>query len=123
MKYALFIFVLILSVVIYLNQTRREHMKSTCTRPVFGPQSETKFPEIYGPGMDGSLYGPGFKPQKSSTGYESVEDDGKFESSTATRNQAYVKIFNFANPGLQLAFPSAEGPPEPYLNDFSSFHR
>lgn len=124
MKYALFIFVLILLVVVLYNQSgKREHMKSTCTHQIFGPQSETKYPDVYGPAMDGTMHGPGFKPQQTSTGDEMIEDDGKFESSTATRNEAYVKIFNFSNPGLKLAFPSADGPPEPYLNDFSAFHR
>ena len=49
------------------------------------------------------------------------EDDGEFNSNTATRNAAYMNVFTF-KPYAKTNF-SATGPPEPYLSDFANFHR
>jgi hypothetical protein len=49
------------------------------------------------------------------------EDDGEFNSNTATRNAAYMNVFTF-KPYAKTNFP-VSGPPEPYLSDFANFHR
>jgi hypothetical protein len=49
------------------------------------------------------------------------EDDGEFNSSTATRNAAYMNVFTF-KPYAKTNFP-VSGPPEPYLSDFANFHK
>lgn len=114
MKYLVFLFVIALLILVFASQRKIEGMKSTCSRPVYGPQNESQFPE---------MYGPGFHPQTSKVTNRLMPDDGMFDSSTATQNGAYHKVFGFANDGLKLAFPTADGPPEPYLSDFSKFHR
>lgn len=114
MKYLVFFFVVGLLIIVFASQRKIEGMKSTCGRPVYGPQNESQFPE---------MYGPGFNPQTSKVDQRLLPDDGMFDSSTAPQNAAYHKVFGFANEGLKLAFPSADGPPEGYLADFSKFHR
>ena len=49
-------------------------------------------------------------------------DDGEFRSDTATQNAAYMNVFTY-QPFLSGEFPLPEGPPEPYLNDFSRIHQ
>jgi hypothetical protein len=49
------------------------------------------------------------------------EDDGEFNSNTATRNAAYMNVFTF-KPYAKTNFP-VSAPPEPYLSDFANFHK
>ena len=101
------------------SQRPREEM--TCSRPIYGPEGIR--PGLYGPG-DGP-YTPG-KHESKHPGCRvrndnSVIDDGKFSSDTATRNPQYLSVYKYSPP-LEKAFPT-EGPPVPYLTDFSGFGR
>jgi hypothetical protein len=110
--YWFFLFVAILCVVVWVLQDR-EHMR-VCSHPMEGPrQGDGAYPDIYGPAYD---------ERRRAAREVVVEDDGKFDSATATRNDAYIRVFKFGAPDLKLAFPTS-GPPQPFLNDFSKFHR
>jgi hypothetical protein len=113
--YWFFLFVAILCIVVWVLQNREvEHMR-VCSHPMEGPrQGDGAYPDIYGPGYE--------ERRKRARETEVVEDDGMFDSTTATRNDAYIRVFKFGEPDLKLAFPTS-GPPQPYLTDFSKFHR
>jgi len=92
---------------------------STCSRPLQGPRTERDYPEVYGPNGDG------FPSQKNEIPNAEKQamypDNGEFSSDTATKNQAYAGVFMY-KPFMKSWNPETS-PPEPYLNDFSGFHR
>jgi len=89
---------------------------STCSRPLEGPRSEGGYPEVYGPNGDG------LPKEKSKTEKRGMyPDDGEFSSNTATKNEAYAGVFMY-KPFMKSWNPTTS-PPEPYLSDFSGFHR
>ncbi len=80
-----------------------------CERQIEGPRSDGEYPNIYGPN---------YIPRKV---YDN--DNGKFESSTASDNTFYGNVLTSSTSPARLtvSFPTA-GPPEPYLTDFKAFH-
>ena len=56
--------------------------------------------------------------------YAAWSDDDVMDSTTMTQNPLYASTFQFQVPSykMDLSFPN-EGPPQPYLTDFSKFHR
>jgi hypothetical protein len=64
-------------------------------------------------------------PIRTDTGmYSAWDDNDVMDSSTMTQNPLYASTFQFQVPSykMDLSFPT-EGPPQPYLTDFSRFHR
>lgn len=91
---------------------------------IYGPKGvdfdkcKKVYPRIYSPSA-------GLAPdhrQRSEEPSATYPDDGEFRSDTATQNAAYMNVFTY-QPFLSGEFPLPEGPPEPYLNDFSRFHQ
>ena len=56
--------------------------------------------------------------------YSAWSDEDVMDSTTMTQNPLYVSAFQFQVPSyeMDLTFPT-EGPPQPYLTNFSRFHR
>jgi hypothetical protein len=56
--------------------------------------------------------------------YSAWSDEDVMDSTTMTQNPLYASTFQFQVPSyeMDLTFPT-EGPPQPYLTDFSRFHR
>ena len=112
--------VLIISWILRMYPVEREHMEEykcrrhvetgVCEQPVEGPKSEGEYP---------SMYGPSYKPRKV---YDN--DNGKFESSTASDNTFYgnVLLRPITAPAQIINSVPPTGPPEPYLTDFKAFH-
>ena len=89
---------------------------TTCSRPVYGPQSEGDYPEIYGPnGEDGKT-----DKENDLEKRGMYPDDGEFSSSTASKNEAYAGVFMYKP--FMVSWDPVTAPPEPYLTDFSKFH-
>jgi hypothetical protein len=63
-------------------------------------------------------------PLRDDTGLYPAWNDDVMDSTTMTQNPLYASTFQFQIPSykMDLTFPS-EGPPQPYLTDFSKFHR
>jgi hypothetical protein len=111
--------VLIISWILRMSPPEREHMEErkcprnieqgVCEQPVEGPRSEGEYP---------SMYGPTYRPRKPYN-----NDDGKFDSSTASDNTFYGNVLLkpiMSPPEFINAIPPV-GPPEPYLTDFKAF--
>ena len=111
-----------------------EHMTvQTSKHPIYGPKGVNvekcarTYPELYGP--DGLGYKGLSKSADSGKNADMTptsttamyEDNGEFQSDTATRNAAYMNVFTF-KPYAKMDFPSS-GPPQPYLSDFANFHK
>jgi hypothetical protein len=92
---------------------------STCSRPIEGPRSGGEYPEVYGPNGDGWPKGKAQRDNNEKRGM--YPDDGEFSSDTATKNEAYAGVFMY-KPFMKSWNPETS-PPEPYLSDFSGFHR
>ena len=93
---------------------------STCSRRVYGPKSDTEYPEIYGP--DGQEVGKKEKEtEKEKEKQGMYPDDGEFSSNTASKNEAYSEVFMYKP--FMVSWDPVTAPPAPYLSDFSSFHR
>ena len=75
-----------------------------------GDSGSSIYPDIYGPEYQGP---PGSK--HSSTKHQTKHTPGKHQSDD-TSDETYQ-----FNPDLKKAFPT-EGPPQPFLTDFSKFH-
>jgi hypothetical protein len=56
--------------------------------------------------------------------YPAWDNTDVMDSTTMTQNPLYASTFQFQIPSykMDLSFPT-EGPPQPYLTDFSRFHR
>lgn len=133
-----------------LKSTQTEGME-TCSRPLRGPKDDKEYPEVYGPSGGRSATGKSREGQTSNgkpvdnskcsiTGqvqktpggpiqpgpglYAAWDDGDVMDSTTMTQNPLYASTFAFQVPSykMDLSFP-AEGPPQPYLTDFSNFHR
>ena len=91
---------------------------------IYGPKGvdtgvcQKVYPRIYNP-RDG--WAPEHKRMEKKDSDFLYPDDGEFRSDTATQNAAYMNVFTY-QPYLSGEFPLPEGPPEPYLNDFSRIH-
>jgi len=103
---------------------RRERMEDK--NPIFGPKRvdrekcERVYPDMYGPVKDG--WGRNYLKVSQDEEDAKYPDNGEFQSNTATKNAAYMNVFTY--PAYTAPdFPTTNGPPEPYLNDFSGLHR
>ena len=92
---------------------------STCSRPIYGPNKDGQYPEIYGP--KGNGWGNGKKAGTSEESKGMYPDDGEFSSNTASKNEAYAGVFMYKP--FMASWDPVTSPPEPYLTDFSGFHR
>jgi hypothetical protein len=90
---------------------------------IYGPKgvdprnSNKVYPRIFSPKAG---WAPERKPRSEEI-HLKYPDDGEFRSDTASQNAAYMNVFTY-QPFLSGEFPLPEGPPEPYLNDFSRIH-
>ena len=90
-------------------QCRRHDETGVCQQPIEGPKSEGEYPNVYGPK---------YRRRKA---YDN--DDGKFDSSSASDNTFYGNVLRPTTiaPEFTGSFTPV-GPPEPYLTDFKAFH-
>lgn len=111
--------ILLTSWIIRSSPPPREHMEErkcprhdetgVCQQPVEGPKSEGGYP---------SMYGPKYRRRKA---YDN--DNGKFDSSTASDNTFYGNVLTSSTTAAEFTGSFAPvGPPEPYLTDFKAFH-
>lgn len=90
---------------------------------IYGPkgvdtnQCKKVYPRIFSPKAG---WAPEQKPRSEEI-HVKYPDDGEFRSDTASQNAAYMNVFTY-QPFMSGEFPLADGPPEPYLNDFSRIH-
>ena len=123
MKYWFAMFLLVVLGASMFLQTPVETL--TCSRPVYGPHGA--HPGLYGPG-DGP-YSPGAPaaPEHKHPGCrvrnsQTVEDDGKASSDTATRNPNNLPVYAYS-PSIERSFPTEGCPPMPFLNNFKHISR
>jgi hypothetical protein len=96
-------------------------------RPTDQPARPTDQPGVDNPkcSITGQVQKTPGGPIQSEAGiYPAWENDDVMDSSTMTQNPLYASTFQFQVPSykMDLSFP-VEGPPQPYLTNFSRFHR
>jgi hypothetical protein len=86
--------------------------------------TESAAPGNYSSSVTGQVQETPGGPIRPDTGMYPAWDDDVMDSTTMTQNPMYASTFQFQIPSykMDLSFPT-EGPPQPYLTDFSRFHR
>ena len=86
--------------------------------------TEQAAPDNYGSSVTGQVQETPDGPIRTDAGMYPAWNDDVMDSTTMTQNPLYASTFQFQIPSykMDLSFPT-EGPPQPYLTDFSRFHR